>query len=221
MGVLYRIYLHILLLDRGCTDTRKSEPWEEGRNSLFHLSYCRRKRCLSHYHVIHFLETEDTVTLKWMRIIDRMNWYTHEEEGDGESNEPSHPDISPMILISIDTRECIDKSKTKEAKDEEGTKKRSTTKINHVVDVALRRGEMMDGWREMEDLRRRIWLNIQRMQHGERGRWAMHNEVHRHYGSYTRVEEMERGNAREELYRHWKDDEDYEEDEGGGRGLLT
>lgn len=63
---------------------------------------------------------------------------THEEDGNGEADEPAHPDVPPMVLVAVDAREGVDKGETEEAEDEQRSKERRPTQVDHVIDVALR-----------------------------------------------------------------------------------
>lgn len=79
-------------------------------------------------------------------MLDTQTDRTHQEERDEESDQPSDPDVAPVILIAVDTRERVDDAQTDEAEDEERTEQGSAAQIDHVVDVALKLSELT-GWR--------------------------------------------------------------------------
>ena len=68
---------------------------------------------------------------------------TYEEPSDEETDDPSNPDVSPVVLVAVDAREGVDDGQTDEAEDEEGTQQRSSAQVDHVIDVALNNGNQL------------------------------------------------------------------------------
>lgn len=109
---------YIFLPNRWSLNSWKPKPREERRDAFL------GHRSLLDNHVVDLLEAQHTVA---------------QEERDEESDQPSDPDVAPVILIAVDTRERVDDAQTDEAEDEERTEQGSAAQIDHVVDVA--RGE--------------------------------------------------------------------------------
>ena len=64
---------------------------------------------------------------------------TNQEQGDEESDEPSDPDISPVVLVTVDSRERIHQSKTQESENQQRSQQWSSSQVDHVVNVTLKR----------------------------------------------------------------------------------
>lgn len=81
-----------------------------------------------------------------MEIISRKSQQKHniiiktnQEQGDEESDEPSDPNISPVVLVTVDSRERIHQSKTKESENQQRSQQWSSSQVDHVVDITLKR----------------------------------------------------------------------------------
>ena len=76
---------------------------------------------------------------KILTRIHNITIETNQEQGNEESYEPSDPNISPVVLVAVDSRERIDQGKTKESEDQQRSKQWSSSQVDHVVDIALKR----------------------------------------------------------------------------------